>query len=58
MIANLPILGTPNAVGMGYFLMQHKEELGQKTITAVRIFHCNSPGGHEYPCLCFEIGNV
>lgn len=32
------ILATPNGVGAAYFLINHKEDLGHKTITKVTVF--------------------
>ncbi|KAF2021620.1 hypothetical protein BU24DRAFT_488006 [Aaosphaeria arxii CBS 175.79] len=50
------LLGTPNAQGFGYLLIQRKEELGKKFIFAVRVFHTSSPD--PLPCLAFEIRDV
>jgi hypothetical protein len=46
-------LGTPNGVGIAYFLIQHKARLGHRWIWAVRVFHCDT--GHKTPCLLFYI---
>jgi hypothetical protein len=31
-------LGSPNGLGAGYFLTQHKRQLGTKTISKVKVF--------------------
>ena len=45
------LLGTPNGVGAAWLLIQHKEQLGMKSISAVTIYKC--VGAHY--CLCFWI---
>ncbi|KAF2748228.1 hypothetical protein M011DRAFT_486081 [Sporormia fimetaria CBS 119925] len=47
------LLGTPNSVAIGYLLMQHKEELGNRWVSAVRVFHCDTD--HKTPCLLYYI---
>lgn len=44
---------TPNAVGMAYFLIEHKKELGSMFIDYVSIFQCDN----DFLSLCamFEI---
>jgi hypothetical protein len=37
------ILGSPNGKGIGYFLSQHKDQLGVKTVESVTVF--TTPGG-------------
>jgi hypothetical protein len=46
--------GTPNAVGIGYFLMQHKSQLGNLYVTAVTIFYCSRQD--QAACLLYQIG--
>ncbi|KAF3034171.1 hypothetical protein E8E12_005653 [Didymella heteroderae] len=36
------LLGSPNGAAFAYFLMQHKEELGRKTITKVTVFRAET----------------
>ncbi|KAF2621471.1 hypothetical protein BU25DRAFT_379643, partial [Macroventuria anomochaeta] len=36
------LLGSPNGAGFAYFLMQHKRELGLKTITKVTVFRAET----------------
>ncbi|KAI4632609.1 uncharacterized protein J4E87_002083 [Alternaria ethzedia] len=38
------ILGTPNMRGYGYMLVQHKADLGNMYINAVRVFKCEGKG--------------
>jgi hypothetical protein len=47
------LLATPNAVGMAYFLIEHKKELGSMFIDYVSIFQCDN----DFLSLCamFEI---
>jgi hypothetical protein len=33
------LLGSPNGVGVAYILLQHREQLGQKTIKSVRVWY-------------------
>ncbi|KAF2255978.1 hypothetical protein BU26DRAFT_12892 [Trematosphaeria pertusa] len=50
------ILGTPNAVGLGYFLAQHKPELGNLRVTGVVVFHGDTET--KLPCLAFHVQPV
>ncbi|KAF2279801.1 uncharacterized protein EI97DRAFT_455998 [Westerdykella ornata] len=45
--------GTPNSVGIGYFLMQPKMEHDHCQIYAARAFYCDSR--HKAPCLLYYI---
>ncbi|KAH6870362.1 hypothetical protein BKA58DRAFT_401903 [Alternaria rosae] len=38
------ILGTPNMRGYGYMLIQHKADLGNMYVNAVRVFKCEGKG--------------
>lgn len=53
MLINMP--ATPNAVGMVYFLIEHKRELGRKFIEYVSLFQCDDI--NESLCAMFEISN-
>lgn len=33
-----PVLGTPNASGVAWLLAQHREDLGDKTVSAIRVW--------------------
>lgn len=48
-------IGTPNGVGIGHFLSQHKLEIGLKPVTHVGIFQPDSTKGVDSPCLIFMI---
>jgi len=52
-VALMLLPATPNAVGMAYFLIEHKRELGSMFIDYVSIFQCDN----DYRSLCamFEI---
>jgi hypothetical protein len=52
-VALMFLPATPNAVGMAYFLIEHKRELGSMFIDYVSIFQCDN----DYLSLCamFEI---
>jgi hypothetical protein len=50
----LALLGTPNGRGVGWMLIQHKRQLGLKTIRAVTIFQCF---GEEF-CMLFWIEDL
>lgn len=52
----IPLLGTPNAVGLGYFLAQHKPELGNLRVTGVVVFHGDTET--KLPCLAFHVQPV
>ncbi|KAH7388663.1 hypothetical protein BKA66DRAFT_440340 [Pyrenochaeta sp. MPI-SDFR-AT-0127] len=47
------ILGTPNAIGFAYFLIQHKAELGNKIIDGAHVMECETD--HKSPCIFFGI---
>ncbi|KAK4493901.1 hypothetical protein PRZ48_015086 [Zasmidium cellare] len=47
-------LSTRNSVGVVYFLAQHKEQLGLKTIDQVNIFNCKTGPSNQW-CLYFHI---
>ncbi|KAK4546125.1 hypothetical protein LTR36_002262 [Oleoguttula mirabilis] len=51
------LLGTPNGNGIAWFLIQHRQQLGQKRVKSVSIFRENEREGVTYtgPCLLFEI---
>jgi hypothetical protein len=48
-------VGTPNGVGVGHFLSQHKLEIGLKHVTRVGIFQPDSIKGVDSPCLIFMV---
>ncbi|KAF2635760.1 hypothetical protein P280DRAFT_511031 [Massarina eburnea CBS 473.64] len=50
------ILGTPNGQGFGYFLMQHKPQLGNMFINKVQVFA--SDNHFRLPSLVFHVGPV
>ena len=47
------ILGSPNGLGVGYLLAQHKDVLGVKVVESVTVFGAEGAVG-----LCFWIGDV
>ncbi|KAF2870512.1 hypothetical protein BDV95DRAFT_607678 [Massariosphaeria phaeospora] len=47
------LLGSPNALGLGYLLIQHKQELGDLRIIGVNVFECKNSA--KSACLVFEI---
>ncbi|PSN73341.1 hypothetical protein BS50DRAFT_185402 [Corynespora cassiicola Philippines] len=48
------LLGSPNAVALAYFLIQHKDEgLGNRVVTGVSLFHGDTD--HKAPCFVFYI---
>ncbi|KAF2437314.1 hypothetical protein P171DRAFT_180271 [Karstenula rhodostoma CBS 690.94] len=58
----LALLGSPNAISFGYFLISHKKELGNKKITKARIFFGNenskSPMDKRHPDMLFYVEDV
>lgn len=54
------LLGSPNGAAFAYFLMQHKAELGQKTITKVTVFRAETADDLAFvdPNLVFHVENV
>ena len=54
----LIFIGTPNGLGVAYFLIQHKAELGRKTITKVDVFAHESTFKGRDPCFVFHIEDV
>ncbi|KAJ4335147.1 hypothetical protein N0V87_006301 [Didymella glomerata] len=51
------LLGSPNGAAFAYFLMQHKAELGQKTITKVTMFRAETDDDLAFvdPHLVFHV---
>ncbi|KAF2794315.1 hypothetical protein K505DRAFT_361196 [Melanomma pulvis-pyrius CBS 109.77] len=49
------LLGTPNGVGVGYMLAQHKAQLGKKTISKVDVFLHESTLIRASPCMVFHV---
>lgn len=58
----LALLGSPNAISFGYFLVTHKKELGNKRITKVRVFWGNENDETEmkdrHPQVLFYVEDV
>ena len=54
------LLGSPNGAAFAYFLMQHKAELGRKTITKVTVFRTETDDDLAFvdPNLVFHVGDV
>jgi hypothetical protein len=54
------LLGSPNGAAFAYFLMQHKAELGLKTITRVTVFRAETDDDLAFvdPNLVFHVGDV
>lgn len=52
--------GSPNGAAFAYFLMQHKAELGQKTITKVTVFRAETDDDLAFvdPNLVFHVEDV
>lgn len=42
--------GSPNGKGVAFFLVQHKWQLGLRTVTRISIFYCGGPegDGHDH----------
>ena len=54
--AHRAILGSPNwAIGSVYLLMEHKKQLGHKTIGRITVFCADLGKGEEGPSMVFEI---
>ena len=45
-------VGSPNGRSIGYFLMQHKQQLGQKYVSTINVFKC---GDSDFPSMLFQI---
>jgi hypothetical protein len=54
------LLGTPNGLGVAYFLIEHKKQLNVKIPTKVTVFSTPSPseGDEDYVHLLFYIDDV
>lgn len=54
------LLGSPNGAAFAYFLMQHKRELGPRTIRKVTVFRADTDDDLAFvdPYLAFHIGDV
>ncbi|KAJ4316879.1 hypothetical protein N0V94_005221 [Neodidymelliopsis sp. IMI 364377] len=54
------LVGSPNGAAFAYFLMQHKADLGRKTITHVTVFRAETDDdvGFVDPHLVFHVGDV
>jgi hypothetical protein len=48
------ILGSPNGHGVAWLLLQHKDQLGLKSVRAVTIYQCEG----QWFCLCFWIEDL
>lgn len=49
------LLGTPNGYGVGYLLLQHRADLGQKMIRSVNIFSSSARAPYSWLMLRFNI---
>lgn len=49
------LLGSPNGKRFGYFLAQHKEELGNKIIHNIKLFHT---GVSRFPTMMFPAKDI
>ncbi|KAF2686086.1 hypothetical protein K458DRAFT_387098 [Lentithecium fluviatile CBS 122367] len=47
------ILGSPNGLGLGYFLIQHKSQPGNMYVSGVVVYHGDTM--HQSPCLAFAV---
>ncbi|KAF1837699.1 hypothetical protein BDW02DRAFT_518517 [Decorospora gaudefroyi] len=47
------LLGTPNVQGFAYFLIQHKEQLGNMYISKLQVFHGETE--REHPCIIMHV---
>ncbi|KAL8818874.1 MAG: hypothetical protein Q9191_007845 [Dirinaria sp. TL-2023a] len=57
--AYLALLGTPNAIGSAYLLMEHKKQLGHKSVGRIFVFSQYLPGEElGYPTLVLEFVDV
>ncbi|KAF2450220.1 hypothetical protein P171DRAFT_516149 [Karstenula rhodostoma CBS 690.94] len=52
-IPGLVLLGSPLGKTLGYFLIQHKPQLGNMWVDGVRVFHGDT--SHKAACLAFHI---
>ena len=54
------LLGSPNGAAFAYFLMQHKAQLGRKTITKVTVFRAETDDEMAFvdPNLVFHVEDV
>ncbi|KAJ4341283.1 hypothetical protein N0V95_007289 [Ascochyta clinopodiicola] len=54
------LLGSPSGAAFAYFLMQHKKELGHKTVTHVTVFRAETDDDLAFvdPHLVFHVGDV
>ncbi|PWO20020.1 hypothetical protein A1F95_10784, partial [Pyrenophora tritici-repentis] len=52
----LPLLGSPNGFAVGYFLAQHKRELGGKYISKVNVFKADTNAALAI-CLLFTVAD-
>ena len=53
------ILGSPNGLGIGYLLGQHKKELGNMEVKFIRIFQSDiSSDNKEFSCIYWGVGAV
>jgi hypothetical protein len=52
-------IGSPNGAAFAYFLMQHKAQLGHKTITKITIFRPENNDDVDFvdASLCFHVGD-
>jgi hypothetical protein len=52
-------IGTPNGAGIGYFLAQHKPELGKRRVKRIEAFAADTQasGIHE-PSIVWELEDV
>jgi hypothetical protein len=50
------ILGTPNGRGAAWLLIQHKVQLGLKSLSAVTVYECSKSDGLH--CLCFWVEDL
>ncbi|USP74807.1 uncharacterized protein yc1106_02081 [Curvularia clavata] len=51
------LIGSPNGAAFAYFLMQHKAQLGQKTITKITVFRPENGDDNDFvdASLCFHV---
>ncbi|RMZ70005.1 WD domain-containing [Pyrenophora seminiperda CCB06] len=52
----LPLLGSPNGFAVGYFLAQHKTQLGSKHVSKINVFKADTNAALAI-CLLFTISN-
>ena len=51
--SRLTFVGTPNLQGFAYFLVQHKDRLGNMYIDRLQVFHGETP--HKNPCVVMHV---